>query len=593
MKRFFVFLILLAITAVLISPVFATDITVTTFDDEVNSDGDCSLREAVIAANSDTAVDACPAGNGADTIILPIGEFVFSLAGSGENGALTGDLDILDDLTVIGVGANDTFIDANGLDRVFELLNNSQVRLVRLTARGGNSGTVAGGNTRLTDGSSLILEFVRISDTAVNSSAALFAITGSTLNIFTSRIENNLSGGIQVQGGAVLTVSNSSITGNLNAAGSGAGLSSSGTVTLVNSTLSGNSASSSGGAIISSGTLNVYNVTVTQNSAGTGGGTFPQGGGLYLSGGTAVLRNSIFANNTVVSGGASHDCFGTIVSEGYNLIENTTSCTITGDTTTNILGLDPMLDVLGGNGGGTLTHPLLAGSPAINAGNPGGCRDGNATLLTTDQRAFRRNGVCDIGAYEANSPGPATATPTLTPTATNTLPPPATATATQTATATPTKTATPTPTKTATPTPTNSPTATPTSSATATATATKTATPTPTSLATFTPTATKTATPTPTKTATPTPTNPATVTATSVATTTPTATKTATPTPTKTATPAPTGAATATPTPTQTATPTGTGLPPTMTPTPMATPTGTPDPAQGETFFVYLPMIVR
>lgn len=519
--------LVVGITAVFIAPVSATDITVTTTNDEVNSDGDCSLREAVLAANGDTAVDACPAGNGADTIILPAGEFIFSLAGSGENGALTGDLDLLDDLTIIGAGANDTYMDANGLDRVFELFGSIQVRLVRLTARGGNSGGVAGGNTRLTEGTSLTLEFVRISDTAVNSAPALYAINGSTLNIFTSRIENNLSGGIFVQSTAVLTVYNSSISGNVNAAGSGAAISSSGTVTLANSTLSGNSAGSSGGAIISSGTLNLYNVTVTQNAAGTSGGAFPQGGGLYLSGGTAVLRNSIFANNTVVSGGSAHDCFGTIVSEGYNLIENSTNCTITGDTTTNILGLDPMLDALGGNGGGTFTHALLAGSPAINAGNPGGCRDDNATLLTTDQRAYRRNGTCDIGAYEANSPGPATATPTLTATATNTLPPTATATPTLTSTATATPTRTPSPTGTTIP-----------------------------------PTSTSPATPSPTGTQVP---------------------------PTSTVTASPTGMVTAT----ATAAPTETGRPPTVSPTPGATVTGTPDPGQGDTYFVYLPMVLR
>jgi CSLREA domain-containing protein len=445
-----------AVTAVFIAPVHATDITVTTTDDEVNSDGDCSLREAVIAANGDTAVDACPAGNGADTIILPAGEFIFSLAGTSENGALTGDLDILDDLTIIGAGANDTYIDANGLDRVFELLASSQVRLVRLTARGGNSGNTAGGNTRLTDGTTLTLEFVRISDTAVDTEAAIYAITGSTLNMYTSRIENNLSGGLYVQPEAVITAYNSSISGNINADGSGGGVNSSGIVTLVNSTLSGNSVGFVGGAIISSGTLNLYNVTIAQNTAGTSG-ISGSSGGISVLGGTAVLRNSIVADNVLETSGIVPDCLGTIISEGYNLIENTAGCTITGDTTTNILGLDPMLDILGGNGGGTFTQPLLAGSPAINAGNPGGCRDGNDNLLTTDQRAYRRNGTCDIGAYEYNSPGPATATPTLTATATNTLPPTATATPTLTSTPSPTSSATATPTRTPSPTTTATP----------------------------------------------------------------------------------------------------------------------------------------
>jgi CSLREA domain-containing protein len=562
-----------AVTAVFIAPVHATDITVTTTADEVNSDGDCSLREAVIAANGDTAVDACPAGNGADTIILPAGEFIFSLAGSSENGALTGDLDILDDLTIIGAGANDTFINANNLDRVFEMLNSSQVRLVRLTARGGNSGTTAGGNTRISGGTTLTLEFVRISDTAVGTSAALYVISGATLNIYTSRIENNLSGGIFVQGDAAVVVYNSSISGNVNAVGSGAGLSSGGTVTLVNSTLSGNSAGFSGGAIHSSGTFNLYNVTVAQNTGGTSG-VAGSGAGISLVGGTAVLRNSIVADNVLVTSGPSVDCSGTIVSEGYNLIETQTGCTITGDTTTNILGQDPMLDVLGGNGGGTQTHALLAGSPAINAANPGGCLDGHNTLLTTDQRAYRRNGTCDIGAFEANSPGPATPTPTLTATATNTLPPTATATPTltSTSTATPTRTPSPTNTSTATPTRTPSPTGT-TVPPTSTSTATPTRTPSPTGTTvppTSTSTATPTRTPSPTGTFLP-----------------PTSTPTRTPSPTGTPVP-PTSTATATPT--RTAGPTATA---TATLLPGVTPTATPDPSQTADFFVYLPFVIR
>ena len=54
----------------------AATINVTTTDDEVNSDGDCSLREAIRAANLDQAVDGCTAGNGADTITLPTGNYV-------------------------------------------------------------------------------------------------------------------------------------------------------------------------------------------------------------------------------------------------------------------------------------------------------------------------------------------------------------------------------------------------------------------------------------------------------------------------------------------------------------------------------------
>src|SRR3989338_6962424 len=57
----------------------AANITITTINDELNADGDCSLREAIESANTDTAIDACLAGAGTDTIILPAGTYVLSI----------------------------------------------------------------------------------------------------------------------------------------------------------------------------------------------------------------------------------------------------------------------------------------------------------------------------------------------------------------------------------------------------------------------------------------------------------------------------------------------------------------------------------
>ena len=60
-------------------------ISVTTTADEITANGACSFREAVVAANTDIAVDSCPAGSGADTIVLPAGTFTLSIAGSFED----------------------------------------------------------------------------------------------------------------------------------------------------------------------------------------------------------------------------------------------------------------------------------------------------------------------------------------------------------------------------------------------------------------------------------------------------------------------------------------------------------------------------
>jgi hypothetical protein len=69
---------------------------------------------------------------------------------------------------------------------------------------------------------------------------------------------------------------------------------------------------------------------------------------------------------------------------------------------------DPMLGPLQNNGGPTQTMALPSGSPAIDAGNPSGCKDGSGHLLTTDQRGYPRHDPedtagCDMAAYERES----------------------------------------------------------------------------------------------------------------------------------------------------------------------------------------------
>lgn len=439
------------------APAQATTITVTTTADERNSDGDCSLREAIIAANTDAIVDACPAGNGADVIDLAAGTYPLSLAGRNENAAETGDYDILDDLTINGNGFNQTFIDGAGVDRVFEVSAGNALTLARLTLGNGDAGGTSGGSIRAVDSASLNLANARISGTSA--SAAIYLLSGTSLNVANSRIENNLDGGLFVQPGASATLRNSTLSGNEGS--SGGAISNSGVVTLVNVTMSGNATVFGGGALLSSGTVTLYSVTIADNVSGTGG-VAGAGGGFQLSGGTLTMRNSIVANNDNLAGSVD-DCSGAVTSAGYNLIEVTTGCSISGDTIGNQLGADPALAALAGNGGGTFTHALLAGSPAIDAGNPSGCVDETGAVLFADQRGYVRNGACDIGAYEFNSVG--TATPSATPTPTRT--PTASNTPTRTATPTATRTATVTLTPTATRTHTPGPSPTPSSTATA------------------------------------------------------------------------------------------------------------------------------
>lgn len=536
----------------------AATITVTTTTDELNSDGDCSLREAIRAANTDAAVDGCAAGSGTDTIIVPAGNYVFDagLGTTGEDLALYGDLDIRQDVTITGAGRTQTIIDANGVDRVFQTFLPADVTLAGLTITGGDAHDAAGGG--IYAGGTLALSNVRVTgnttgpgatvgffsgggvifygagdssitlsridnNTATNSGGGVYhghSVLESTLLVRDSRIDDNTApSGAGVNSVDPLTITGSLIHANeaTSTSSGGGGITSTATLWLINSTLSGNAAAAAGGGLVvgSGSAAFLTNATIYNNTTNADNDSTGDGGGIRIAYGTVQLQNTLIAGNHDLSnpGPVHPDCSGVFDSLDYNLIGNTTGCTLNGQTAHNLTGLKPLLDGLRDNGGPTATFALLPNSPAIDAGNPAGCADPKGGKLTVDQRGYVRpvdgdgssGAQCDIGAYEALSPGAPTATPTRTPTATPTASRTPTATATPTATKTPTATpttppATPSSTPTATPTklvtPTRTPTATPTKMATATScidcppptttsTATATATATPTATATL------------------------------------------------------------------------------------------------------------
>jgi CSLREA domain-containing protein len=419
----------LGISVVAVRTVTAAAITVNTTDDELNADGDCSLREAIVAANTDTAVDACPAGSGADTINLPAGTYTLSLVGNDDD-ASAGDLDITQDLTLAGAGPLQTTIDANGIDRAIHILGNASTQISRLTVIGGNLSSLLGAGIYVYQGS-LTLILSRVWHSTGLAAISVAPIINNALTILDSRIEDNFGSGVVVNGNATGLIVNSTISGN-STSGSGGGVSNAGILTIVNSTISGNDSAYDGGGIsTSNGQVHLYNVTIANNTTDSDNDSFGNGGGIAIGSiATVTFQNTIIAGNFDNSnpGLVIPDCSGVITSEGYNLIQSDFGCGITGDTTGNRINQDAALDPLQNNGGPTFTHALQITSEAINTGNPAGCRDHNGDLLDTDQRGYVRNGRCDIGAFEYGSAG--------TPTPTNTLLP-ATASPTATATATP------------------------------------------------------------------------------------------------------------------------------------------------------------
>lgn len=244
---------------------------------------------------------------------------------------------------------------------------------------------------------------------------------------------NSFGGGV-VTGGD-LTVVNSTISGNTAKAngsytyeyygyvyyyfgfGGGGGALANGNITVTNSTISGNDAALGGGLVGLGTEMTLQNSTITGNDASLDNQSFPEdpraeGGGVvggnYYEAFTATLNSTIIAGNTAnttIEYGADFAIFEgkggpATVTGANNLVVDSSNPMPAGTLTAN-----PMLGPLASNGGSTLTHALLAGSPAIDTGN-------NVAGLTTDQRGgtfVRVSGAtADIGAFEVqgNNPGP-------------------------------------------------------------------------------------------------------------------------------------------------------------------------------------------
>lgn len=348
-------------------------VTKTADSNDGTCDTDCSLREAIIAAN--TSPDA-------DTIILPAGSYPLTIGGDNEDSSATGDLDITDSVTLTGAGATSTIIDADALDRVFDLAGSGPPDI-----------TVAISGVTLQNGS------------IADSGGGLLLRAGNALTLTDSIVRDNTSsggdggGGVYVQGSSSLSLVNSAVIGN-DSVVRGGGIVNNNVLTVVNSTISDNTTVGTGGGIFSNNTSSLNNVTIANNTA-------DNGGGISVAPSTALtLTNTLLAGNSNGSMQPS-DCQGTLTSQGYNLLQSSSGCTFT-PTTGDLIDQAPQVGALQDNGGPTPTHALLSGSPAIDAGSPAVPGSGGTACATTDQRGVTRpqdgtvsgTAVCDIGAYE-------------------------------------------------------------------------------------------------------------------------------------------------------------------------------------------------
>jgi len=345
------------------APAHAVTFVVTSNADAVDAkpgDGVCATAAATPACTLRAAIQEANALAGADTINVPSGTYFLTIQGANEDAAATGDLDVTGELTINGTGTNPPVIGGGGIDRVFDVLGTATVTLSRLTIQNGNPGGA-----------------------------------------------NATGGGIRNAGN--LTLLNLAVRNNTVQNGDGGGIANlgSGRMQLTNVTLSGNVAAARGGGLANDvgGSMQLVNVTLTDNGAFQGGDIDNLG--------DAELVNTIVTNSR-----QGLNCTGlAILTLGYN-IDDGESCGLIapGDRSDTDPGL-------GTPTGGTFVYPLVAGSPAIDAGN-------NAHCPATDQRGAPRptdgngDGIfgCDIGAYEA--PGPLQFTPTPSPTVSPTPLPP-------------------------------------------------------------------------------------------------------------------------------------------------------------------------
>ena len=320
-------------------------------------DSHCSLREAINAANM---------ASGPDVVTVPAGAYTLSLQGAGEDGGLTGDLDITESLTITGAGARGTVVagrtptDLSSVDRVFDVLSGTVEISELMVARG--SAFAAGDDF----------------------GGAIYNQGALTLRNVWIAANHAEAGGGGVASDGPLTVSGSLFQAN-DTDVSGGAIDSAATLTIANSTLVTNRADENGGGInVATDSTSLTNVTFDNNFAGS---AFA-GRDIYNDASTTVT-NTIFASSATTPS----NCGGAPLTSGGHNIDNGTSCGLaaSGDRSST----DPRESIVGDRGGPTDTVGLSESSPAIDAGLSAACP-------ASDQRGFPRpmGPACDIGAFE-------------------------------------------------------------------------------------------------------------------------------------------------------------------------------------------------
>jgi CSLREA domain-containing protein len=375
------------------APAPAADYYVNRLTDSASGDctgdpDDCSLRAAILMANAHA---------GADVVHLYAGTFELTIAGANEEAGLTGDLDVTGTVTIVGRGPELTIVDANAIDRVFDLDTAGVTLTLRgLTVTGGSdaaSGPQFGGGIRAAQGSlSLQSCVVRGNEFVnVNQGSAIYSASGGAedlTEIVDSWITEN-SGGIDALCLGTAHIERTTVSGNSSASLWPAVDLFGPDSQVLSSTIGGNIGSGGSGALLVWGTGALIEGCTLSDDNGAALGV--------ASSASATLRNNLIVG---FCGGT-----GSYTTLGGNLESPGQGCHLGANDLDGVP--DPLLSTLGSFGGPAPVYQPLAGSPALDAAVAApGCAAVDERGLSRPRDGDGTGGaVCDIGAVELAGPG--------------------------------------------------------------------------------------------------------------------------------------------------------------------------------------------
>jgi predicted outer membrane repeat protein len=322
--------------------------------------------------------------------------------------------------SVSGNGALGLNADGGGIYSPSVSLTNSTV--------GENTAGGIGGGVRAVFAS--LIDSSVLANTARGSGGGIFA--SGTVDLTNSTVSGNATTGDFARGGGLLAdedirLANSTVSGNTTTGrgADGGGVFANGSVALINSTVSGNIAAGQyaggGGVFAGFGEVVVTNSTIAGNIAGGEGGGIVQS--LNSDNSSLTIHNSIIAGNLDNDTASDFKSPFGVLTVQNSIVGDTTGTTLTAGNNNQLdvdfktvleteMGIGAIVPKLADNGGSVQTIALLAGSPAIDAGDNELAVDTDGSPLLTDQRGagFDRIvlGTVDIGAFEIDQV-PATA----------------------------------------------------------------------------------------------------------------------------------------------------------------------------------------